>query len=635
LGFVTASRWRASALAAGALSALLATPAAAEGTLTLPFANPNPVITSWMDHHYPTRLEDGLMVRFDGRTGFPYDGHRGTDYAIAANTPVVAADDGTVTYAEWSDSGGHGVVLEHAGNRSAYFHNNVLFVYPGQRVSRGQLLALSGSTGNSTGPHVHFEVRDLFPYWHAIDPFGWTGPGKDPWRFDQGYLWTTDPPTPFVLPLAFLSGARWNSWYGLAEAPPGVQWRIQDGQWGFTGWRMAWDADPATAAAPLSTSRTGSASLPGPGRHTLHLRVYDRAGHTADIVYLYLYDQGRPALQAQTAPTRTPMSTVRWSASDSLSGVLGFRADVRVDEGEWRPWFELLAPGVNGGDTARGSAVLVALPGHHYTLRTVSLNQARNASAALEQELTLAPSAQQTGPLDGVVVPLPAEAPPPPAAFSLARAEVRAAFGGGYLLDAWGGILPLAGAPPLDSPRYQPGAAWAADLLLRREGGGYIVGIDGTLTPLAGASPLAAGPLAAGRQAVRGALVEGGALVVDQLGSFSPTAGLPVPRLAEPLTPGSTAVDMAILGGLAGVVLDSAGRVHAFAPPGSAAPSTAAFPPEWPLSAPPRALALGASGAGYLIAADGSRELVGSLLRLERRWQEAPLWDSRLGLPIR
>jgi hypothetical protein len=632
---VIPSRRRAAALIAGVLAALLATPAAADGTLTLPFANPNPVITSWMDHHYPTRQQDGLMVRFDGKSGFPYDGHRGIDYAIAANTPVVAANDGTVTYAEWSDSGGHGVVLEHAGNRTAYFHNNALFVYPGQRVSRGQLLALSGSTGNSTGPHVHFEVRDLFPYWHAIDPFGWTGLGKDPWRFDQGYLWTTDPPTPFVLPLAFVSGARWNSWYGLAEAPPAVQWRVQDGQWGFSGLRMAWDADPATTGAPLLTSRTGAAPLPGPGRHMLHLRVYDRAGHSADITYLYLYDQGRPTLQSPAAPTRTPLCSVRWSATDRLSGILGFRADVQVDGGAWRPWFELVPPGANREDTAQGSAVLVALPGHRYTLRTVSLNQARNVSEALEQELTLAPSAQQTGPLDGVVVPLPAEAPPPPATFSLARAEVRAPSGGGYLLDAWGGILPLAGAKALDSPRYQPGNAWAADLLLRREGGGYIVGIDGTLTPLAEAPALAARPLPAGRQAVRGALVDGGALVVDQLGSFSATAGLPVPRLAEPLAPGSSLVDMAMLGDLAGVVLDSAGRVHAFAPPGSALPSTVAFPPDWPLNAPPRALALGASGAGYLIAADGSRELVGSGLRLDRRWQEAPLWDARLGLPIR
>src|SRR5438128_680079 len=191
----------------------------AAGNLTLPFADPNPRITSWMDHHYPDRQSDGVMVRFDGATGYAYDGHRGIDYAMPSNTPVVAADEGTVIYSEWSDSGGWGVVIDHASDRTAYFHNNQLFVYPGQHVSRGQLIALSGSTGNSTGPHVHFEVRDLLTPWHSIDPYGWTGRGPDPWSWDIGNLWTGNRPVPFVLPLAFPGGARWNYWYG-AVGPP-------------------------------------------------------------------------------------------------------------------------------------------------------------------------------------------------------------------------------------------------------------------------------------------------------------------------------------------------------------------------------------------------------------------------------
>ena len=187
-----------------ALALLLATapPVLAAGNLTLPFANRSPRITSWMDHHYPDRQSDGVMIRFDGATGYAYDGHRGTDFAVPSNTPVVAADAGTVIYSEWSDSGGWGVVIDHTFDRTAYFHNNQLFVYPGQHVSRGQLIALSGSTGNSTGPHVHFEVRDLLTPWHSVDPYGWTGPGKDPWRWDMGYLCTSNPPVPFLLPLA-------------------------------------------------------------------------------------------------------------------------------------------------------------------------------------------------------------------------------------------------------------------------------------------------------------------------------------------------------------------------------------------------------------------------------------------------
>src|SRR5207245_11766004 len=125
------------------LAAEPSTVPAVAGNLTLPFANPNPVVTSWMDHHYPTRQQEGSMIRFDGASGYPYDGHRGTDYAIAANTPVVAADDGTVIYAESSDTGGFGVVIDHALDRTPYFHNHVLSVYPGQRVARRRLIALS------------------------------------------------------------------------------------------------------------------------------------------------------------------------------------------------------------------------------------------------------------------------------------------------------------------------------------------------------------------------------------------------------------------------------------------------------------------------------------------------------------
>src|SRR5438270_588910 len=217
------------------------------------------------------------MIRFDGARGYAYDGHRGTDFAVPSNTPVLAADEGTVIYSEWRDSGGCEIVIDHAYDRTAYFHNNQLFVYPGQHVSRGQLIAVSGSTGNSTGPHLHFEVRDLLTPWHSIDPYGWTGPGQDPWRWDLGYLWTSNPPVPFLLPLAFVGGAHWNYWYGTDGPPPPVSWRLRDGGRGLGGYAARWDADPGPSA-PRTQAFSGTAAVPGPGSHTLHVRVFDRAG---------------------------------------------------------------------------------------------------------------------------------------------------------------------------------------------------------------------------------------------------------------------------------------------------------------------------------------------------------------------
>src|SRR5438270_814042 len=315
--FVTV--YRATAFALG-LFVIGMQPAQAAGNLTLPFAIPNPRVTSWMDHHYPTRQEDGLMVRFDGATGYAYDGHRGTNYAVASNTPVVAADDGTVIYSEWSDSGGWGVVMDHDCDRTAYFHNHQLCVYPGQHVSRGQLIALSGSTGNSTGPHVHFEVRDLMTPWHSIDPYGWTGPGPDPWRWDMGNLWAKGTPVPFLLPLAFPGGAHWNYWYGNDGPPPPVSWHLRDGGHGLAGFAAQWDQDPGPGAARTQAT-SGSAAVPGPGSHTLHLRVFDRAGTSADITYLYLYDVDAPTSALSVGPALASALNLHWSGYDQLSGV--------------------------------------------------------------------------------------------------------------------------------------------------------------------------------------------------------------------------------------------------------------------------------------------------------------------------
>jgi murein DD-endopeptidase MepM/ murein hydrolase activator NlpD len=97
--------------------------------------------------------------------------HGGIDFAIDADSPIVAAGGGTVIYADWYGGYGYAVIIDHgSGVTTLYGHNNELRVAEGQQVQSGQLIALSGSTGLSTGPHLHFEVRENG---EPVDPKGY------------------------------------------------------------------------------------------------------------------------------------------------------------------------------------------------------------------------------------------------------------------------------------------------------------------------------------------------------------------------------------------------------------------------------------------------------------------------------
>ncbi len=86
--------------------------------------------------------------------------HGGIDIAVPVGTKVVAAADGIVKFAGWKGGYGNVVIIEHAdGSETFYGHNSRLLVAEGQKVSGGEQISLSGSTGKSTGPHLHFEIR--------------------------------------------------------------------------------------------------------------------------------------------------------------------------------------------------------------------------------------------------------------------------------------------------------------------------------------------------------------------------------------------------------------------------------------------------------------------------------------------
>jgi murein DD-endopeptidase MepM/ murein hydrolase activator NlpD len=99
--------------------------------------------------------------------------HAGLDLAEPENTPIHAAGGGTVTEAGWAFSGyGISVVIDHgSGWFTHYAHQNRTVVSVGDKVKPGQVIGYEGSTGDSTGPHLHFEVHQGM--WNQVDPGPW------------------------------------------------------------------------------------------------------------------------------------------------------------------------------------------------------------------------------------------------------------------------------------------------------------------------------------------------------------------------------------------------------------------------------------------------------------------------------
>ncbi len=109
--------------------------------------------------------------------------HGALDYGVPIGTEVYAAAEGVVLAANWSNGGlGNYVCIQHSGGmRTLYGHGNGKFyVEPGDVVKKGQLIMLSGNTGNSSGPHLHFEVR--------VSPYNWSYWGNDSRRDPRNYL---------------------------------------------------------------------------------------------------------------------------------------------------------------------------------------------------------------------------------------------------------------------------------------------------------------------------------------------------------------------------------------------------------------------------------------------------------------
>lgn len=110
-----------------------------------------PITEGWYSSNFGWRIDP-----FTGKNAM----HEGVDYMIPSGTPIYASAGGVVVYADYHPQYGNMVEIDHGKDIvTRYAHSSKLLVKVGQMVRRGQEIALSGSTGRSTGPHLHFEVR--------------------------------------------------------------------------------------------------------------------------------------------------------------------------------------------------------------------------------------------------------------------------------------------------------------------------------------------------------------------------------------------------------------------------------------------------------------------------------------------
>jgi murein DD-endopeptidase MepM/ murein hydrolase activator NlpD len=105
-------------------------------------------------------MTDGFGGRRDPFGGYATEFHPGQDIRAARGTPIVVAADGAVTFAGWKNGYGQMIEVDHGGGLSTrYAHLSRIETTVGAQLKRGQLLGEVGSTGRSTGPHLHYEVR--------------------------------------------------------------------------------------------------------------------------------------------------------------------------------------------------------------------------------------------------------------------------------------------------------------------------------------------------------------------------------------------------------------------------------------------------------------------------------------------
>ncbi|MEU6847014.1 M23 family metallopeptidase [Streptomyces sp. NPDC046716] len=172
-GAAVAADGQAAALPSGAAASVKAQAAAQAKAATSVKQAAAKKAASWVDPVAHYTLSAGYA---QGGSMWATGHHSGQDFAVPTGTSVVAAHGGTVVKTGGNGAGdgpayGNAIVIKHGnGTYSQYAHLSRVDVHVGQSVSTGQHIALSGSTGNSSGPHLHFEIRTTPNYGSAVNP---------------------------------------------------------------------------------------------------------------------------------------------------------------------------------------------------------------------------------------------------------------------------------------------------------------------------------------------------------------------------------------------------------------------------------------------------------------------------------
>jgi len=618
--------------------------AAAAPFLTRPYWNPHPV-TSIFDHCNPDYSRDGRICEYEGTvasasngvdptfsSGYAitpggtnylyYDGHNGWDLALSYED-VFAAAGGVVQIAGVDPNNpgfGECITIDHGnGFTTRYAHLSQIKVVAGQAVIRGQVIAVSGNTGNSTGPHLHFGVYVNNP-WAAIDPWGWQAGYPDPNPPDSGDLWLMgDPQNPVPFAPAGASAAPAYLAATVSWTPPAF-----DGGDPLTSYTVT--ASPGGASTTVTADQL-SAVVKG-----LQLGV----AYTFNVVAYNVYGRfGPPAVSnavtpvgvqftGPASPAATSDFTVGWQgppgSTFDLSSAEDGAAPIRLLTG-----------------TQQTSYHFYGLPGHSYQFTATGHGSAEGSTAtrtvSVSGNATYANHfhAAYAGGQLGDVQPVASEPVNAPPVFGrpLGRAIATLPNGdGGYLLDGYGGFHAFGSAPAsANGAVYWGGWDIARDVALLPSGtGGYVLdgygglhpfGVGSNPAPPALASTVYWGGFDIARRLVLTADGRGG-YILDGWGGIHAVGTAPAVTAGD-YWPGwdiARAITL-IPGAAAGYVVDGYGGLHPFTTAGTSLPPRLASPGYSPGIDVFKGVfstfdATLAAPGGYLLRADGTLYAFGS-----------------------